>query len=94
MIHFVPFHLSATDVLAVISAAPVPPTAVHAVNDVQDTPSRPTWYASTGLGVDWMAHFVPFHLSASETVVGPPEELYPTAVHVVAPVHDIPARVV
>jgi hypothetical protein len=45
------------------------PTAVHAVEDVHDTPEKPLPCAPDGFGVDCTAQEVPFHRSASVTPV-------------------------
>ena len=65
------------------------PTAVHAVRDVHDTPYRMDPFEGRGLGVRWIAHFVPFHRSATDVPVA---GLYPTALQKVRDVHDRPWR--
>jgi len=63
---------------------------VHAVEDVQDTPSKTVTCAPVGLGVDLIDHPVPFQLSANETYF--PELLtsHPVATHDVEELHDTP----
>ena len=39
--------------------------AVQALADVHDTPPKPLFFASAGLGVDWIDQRVPFQRSAS-----------------------------
>jgi maltooligosyltrehalose synthase len=68
IVHFVPFHLSASGD-SNPEGRKESPSAVHEVGDVQDTPFRELDVAPTGLGVGWIVHFVPFHLSASDDVV-------------------------
>jgi hypothetical protein len=64
------------------------PTAVHVAEDEQDTPYRMDPYERLGLGMRWIVHFAPFHLSASAVVPGACE--YPTAVHAFAELQDRP----
>jgi hypothetical protein len=79
--HLLPFQASA-NVRVVLALLRYSPTAVHAVADVQDTPSRePSGFAKVS-----MAHVVPFQASAN----GPSP--LPTAVHAVAEVHDTADR--
>jgi hypothetical protein len=86
IVHFVPFHLSASG--AATRGRPELPTAMHAVGEVHDTPLREL-NAAGGFGVGWIVHFVPFHCSA--TVAATPRRLeLPTAVHAVGEVHDTP----
>jgi hypothetical protein len=88
--HVVPFHRSASDpplLGPVISM----PTAVQALADAHDTPARPLPCTPVGLGVCWIDHVVPFHRSASVTVVVL-VEVPPTAVQALADVHDTPCR--
>jgi hypothetical protein len=40
------------------------PAAVQVLTDGQATLSSSAWVPSAGLGVDWLAHAVPFHRSA------------------------------
>jgi hypothetical protein len=64
MAHFLPFHRSASG-LSSNGLAPVSPTAVHALAEVHDTPRNSMKVDPAGLGVRWMAHFLPFHRCAS-----------------------------
>jgi hypothetical protein len=66
------------------------PTAVHAVADVHDTPF--SWLAAppSGLGVPWIDQPAPFQRSAKVTAAPVLSEYDPTAVHIVAAVHDTP----
>ena len=82
MLQAVPFHRSAR----------VPrfenPTAMHAVEDVQDTPERELDCAPDGFGVDCTAQEVPFHRSASITPTPELSVKVPTAVQLEADEHD------
>ncbi len=82
MVHAVPFHCSAS-VPRVES-----PTAMHAVEDVQDTPEKPLDCAPDGFGVDWTAQVVPFHRSVSVTPTPELSVKLPTAVQLEADEHD------
>jgi len=82
----VPFQRS-----AIIAGSPfwlMPPTAVQAVRDGHDTPSR-VFVAPVGLGVGWIDHLLPFQRSAN---VGPTAypKAYPTAVQALGDGHDTP----
>jgi hypothetical protein len=70
----------------------VPPTAMHDLDDVQDTPNRPLAAAPARLGVDWMAHLVPFQCSARVTGVLRLLIELPTVVQAAADVHDTALR--
>jgi maltooligosyltrehalose synthase len=85
IVHFVPFHLSASGDSNPEGRKEIP-SAVHEVGDVQDTPFRELDVAPTGLGVGWIVHFVPFHLSARRAL-----SEFPTAVQAVWEVHDTPS---
>jgi hypothetical protein len=87
MLHFVPFHCSATvpRPLPEPSRTPTPPTAVHAVADVHDTPFRELVGAPAGAGIGWMRQLVPSHRSA----ITCPALLFPTAVHAVGDVQEM-----
>jgi hypothetical protein len=81
-----PFHRSASGSDPPLALA-APPTAVHAVAEVHDTPLRVDALAPTGTRVDWIAQVTPFHRSArgvSSTAL----YVYPTAMHVVVREHD------
>jgi len=65
--HCVPFHRSARSVEAPWLLTTWP-TAVHAEADVQDTLNSALSLAPRGLGVAWMAHWLPSHRSARVTV--------------------------
>ncbi len=62
---------------------------MHDVADTHDTPLRPSWLPSLGLGTIDQA--VPFHDSMSVLVLFL-VLLGPTAVHDVADTHDTPLR--
>jgi hypothetical protein len=66
------------------------------VADVHETEARDDDFAPAGVGVDWIAHVVPFHRSASVRYDGRYLELAirycPTAVHLVADVHETAFR--
>jgi len=84
--HLVPFQRSAT----VSNLEPVAllfPTAVQAVADEQDTPTRTPSLEPDGFGVGWTTHLLPFQRSAS-VPLGP----YPTAMQALAEEHDTPYR--
>jgi hypothetical protein len=87
----VPFHRSARNP-PVSLGLEVPPTAMQDLLDAQATLNRPLAPAPAWLGVDWMAHLVPFHRSAR--VIGVLRLLMepPTAAQVDAEMHDTPFR--
>ena len=60
---------------------------MQAEDDVHDTAFRKLNCAPDGLGVDWMAHLVPFHRSAKV-----PEFEPPTAVHLEDEVQATPTK--
>lgn len=68
-VHFVPFHRSAS--VTTVFGTPDVPTAVHALGEVHDTPSRLVVTEGVGSGVDWIVYSLPFHLSASGASVEP-----------------------
>jgi hypothetical protein len=73
---------------------PVVPTAVHEIEDVQDTPRSLLAFASLGLGVAWIDHSVPFQYSANVFLSdGIPNlmKYVPTAVHEVDEAQDTPS---
>jgi hypothetical protein len=82
MVHAVPSHRSAS--------APrlEDPTAVHAVEDVHDTPEKPLPCAPAGFGVGCTAQEVPFQRSASVTPLPELSRKVPTAVQAEADEHD------
>ena len=84
MLHFVPFHCSATVPALLPELSNEPPTAVHAVADVHDAPVRELLAAPVGPGVGWMLQLVPSHRSAMTC----PRLLFPTAVHAVGDVQE------
>jgi len=63
---------------------------VHAVEELQDTPSRRVSVAPLGLGTDLTDHSVPFQLSANETYFPELLTAYPAASHDVEELHDTP----
>jgi hypothetical protein len=65
MRHLVPFHRSAT-VCTMPVAECCSPVVVQAEGVVQDTAPRKVCTAPAGLGLGTMAHFFPFHRSASD----------------------------
>ena len=65
----------------------VPPTAMQDLGEVQATLNRPLAAAPARLGVDWMAHRVPFQCSAKV-----PEFEFPAAVHAEADAHATLAK--
>ena len=64
------------------------PTAVHAVEDVHETPDSELAAAPLGLGVESSIQVVPFQPSARVTGAPVPDESYPTAVQAVDDVHE------
>ena len=74
------------------------PAAVQAVAALQDTAASPVPADRPGFGTAWIRQFVPFHRSASDTVMLVPPEaprpravlivVAPTAVHAAAAEHD------
>ena len=68
------------------------PTAVHAVGDAHDTLLRKVnlYSAPPGLGVRWIVHVEPFHLSTSDVATVVPLPEVPTAMHAADDVHDTP----
>jgi hypothetical protein len=84
--HSVPFHRSAS-VMFVPELLMYWPTAIQAVDDVQDTPIR-LFLFGPGFEVVSIDHSVPFHRSASVVSVPIPEVSYPTAMHAVEDVQD------
>src|SRR5690349_20300994 len=90
MDHDVPSHRSARgDVLSRLSRQD--PTAVQAVAEVHDTLEKPPAAAPAGSGTGWMDHEAPSHRSASGP--GSPEAMSPnpTAMQLLAEVHDMPS---
>jgi hypothetical protein len=84
----VPFHCSATVPSALIELSNEPPTAVHAVADVHDTPIRKLIGTPGGAGIGWTLQLVPSHLSA----ITRPALLFPTAVHAEGELQETPFR--
>jgi hypothetical protein len=64
------------------------PTVVQAAEEVHDTCWRVLSFAPVGFGVDWTVHSVPFHRSASVTVVPELFTYSPVAVQEVDDAHD------
>ena len=89
----VPFHRSARNPPMSLGLE-VPPTAMQDLADVQATLNRPLAAAPARLGVDWMAHVVPFQCSARVTGVLRLFIALPTAVHADADLHDTAFRAV
>lgn len=82
MLHASPFHCSAS--VPRLEA----PTAMHAVEDVHDTPEKKLNCAPDGFGVGCTAQEVPFQRSASVTPVPELSVKLPTAVQMEADEHD------
>ena len=59
-----PLNRSASVVLGIELLVAYPPTAVHAVFELHDTPSRTAAVVPAGLGVDVTPHLLPFQRSA------------------------------
>jgi hypothetical protein len=82
MLHFDPFQPS----VIVPTGLPEPsnpwPTAVHAKEDVHETPVRKPDCAPAGIGTGWVFQLVPFQRSARG-----PEGIPPTAVQAEAELH-------
>src|SRR5215471_17246799 len=78
--HLTPFHRSAS-----VLPSPLPPTAVQAESDVQDTPLRAP--PPAGLGVGRMAQARPFHRSANVAGVRALFVVAPTVMHADAEAH-------
>jgi hypothetical protein len=72
----------------------VPPTAMQDLADVQATPNSPLAAAPGLLGVDWIAHRVPFHRWAKVTGVLRLLIELPTVTQAAADVHDTAFRTV
>src|SRR5215467_11216344 len=89
----VPFHRSARYPPMSLGLE-VPPTAMQDLGDVQDTPNRPLAAAPARLGVDWMAHLLPFQCSARVTGVLRLLIELPTEVQAAADMHDTAFRMV
>jgi hypothetical protein len=69
IVQLLPFHRSASVLLGNEFVVAYPPTAVHAVCDVHETPPRVASVAPDGSGVDWIDQLLPSHRSAS-TLLG------------------------
>jgi hypothetical protein len=85
----VPFHFSARFTLVSAAWPGVLPTAVQAVADGQDTPTKPPLSVPLGSLTGWIRQRVPFHLSASGNPV--PDRLAacePTAVQARPELHE------
>jgi hypothetical protein len=91
MLQSVPFHCSARNPPTSFGLE-VPPTAMQDLADVQSTPKRPLAAAPARLGVDWIAHVVPFQCSARVTGVLRLLREPPTAVQPEAEMHDTAFR--
>jgi hypothetical protein len=86
MRHVTPFHRSAS-VLELGVKGSAAPTAVHAEDEVQETPKRAP-FPDGGLGVAWMRQRVPFHRSARGVEAPWLLTDWPTAVHADADEQD------
>ena len=75
IVHRRPFQRAAS-VVAVAVLVLNEPTAMQAFADEQDTLEKEADVRLGGLGVGWIAHFVPFHRSAN-VVPRPPRALEP-----------------
>ncbi|HXL93442.1 MAG TPA: hypothetical protein VN969_31310 [Streptosporangiaceae bacterium] len=86
--HLLPFHLIASDTWNGAEGEPVVPTAVHAVEDVHDTPYRIAPSAGcVNWGVRWIVQVAPFHFSARSFGA-------PTPMHEDREAHDTAYRLV
>jgi hypothetical protein len=89
----VPFQVSASvDVSPVEASLMYEPTAVHAVADRHETPSKEACMPGAGLGVGWIDQWVPFQCSASGTSSDEFVAAAPTAVQEVADEHETADR--
>jgi hypothetical protein len=69
------------------------PAAVQLVADEHEISARELKLEPEGLGVDWIAHVLPFQCSASVNNLRPDWlEYCPATVQLVADEHEIPAR--
>jgi hypothetical protein len=93
MLHRFPFHRSARNP-PMSPGLEVPPTAMQDLADVQATPNSPLAAAPGRLGVDWMAHVLPFQCSAKVTGVLRLLIELPTVVQAEADGHDTAFRTV
>lgn len=90
----VPFHTSAKATPRGAAASSYMPTAMQLLAAVHDTPNRKLFVAPLGFGVAFIAQAVPFQLSASVTsLTGEPVIRVPTAMQLLAAVHDTALRV-
>ena len=87
MLQRVPSHRSARSPPMSLGLE-VPPTAMQDLADAQATLNRPLAAAPAWLGVDWIAHLLPFQRSARVTGVLRPLIEPPTAVQAEAEMHD------
>ena len=89
IVQAVPFHLIAnvTDPIVLVNAAP---TAVHAVGNVQETPSRSLEIAAGGIGVPTLLQARPFQCSAQVCWPWAAVWKVPTAAHDVDDAHETP----
>jgi hypothetical protein len=89
--HSVPFHLSAkgTGFPGLVANTP---TAVQALDDVHDTPSRLLNSAPVTAGGFWADHSMPFHFSANGTSTFAGLVKNETPMHAVDDAHDTASR--
>ncbi len=91
--HLEPFHSSASGICLPPDPLPpdcVSPTARHLVGEMQETASSSLNVAPAGAGVDWIFQALPVQRSASGRVPEP-EGWSPTAMHLIAFVHETPS---
>jgi hypothetical protein len=86
----VPFHASA-NVNRAPELFPSCPTAVQAVAELHDTPSKEPLVVPLGLRVVWTAQVAPFHVSTRVTTLDMVAN-HPTAVQAVADLHETAVR--
>src|SRR5579864_3150728 len=70
-----------------------PPTAVHSVEELHETPARWVFVAPAGFGGSCMSHWVPVSRSANAKVIDVLSVHDPTAVQAVLEVHDTASSV-
>lgn len=89
-LQLVPFQLSASGTVTPEAFTKLP-AAVHAVEDLHDTPRRLLLFAPDGAGGSCRLH-VPLYLSASGRMTPEAFSKFPTASHEVEDVQDTPFR--
>jgi hypothetical protein len=89
--HDLPLSFS-TKVVTLFELSSEPPTAMHLVAEVHDTPERLLAVAPDGLGVVSIDQEAPFHTSARLTWTPVLSRYVPTAAQAVAEVQDTPSN--